>query len=370
MPKEKEPVRIRFKSISDGRKSIYLDIYVNGSRRYEFLKLYLLPETRANKKKNDETLALANAVRAKRIVEIQNGRFGFDADNKTLFFPYLAKFIESQKRKGLSYHTCMIYVRISSILRRFERRETFKVIEITPAWLNAFKTHLMHEKSTKTGAPLTKNTQFVYYSKLVAVINQAERDGIITRNPTKAVKSPSSEESERMFLTIDEVKKLASAYCKNDVVKRAFLFSCLTGLRRSDVCRICWVDVEDAESGTMVVFRQKKTNDVQYLYISKQARTLMGERATDNSVVFPIPSSQTANNIIKKWTESAGIKKHITFHCARHTFATMMLTLGNDIYTTSKLLGHKSIATTQVYAKIVDEKKRSAVDSIPDIICS
>lgn len=368
MAKDKDPVRIRYKTISDGRKSIYLDIYVNGSRRYEFLRLYLLPATRANKTKNDETMRLANAVKAKRIVEIQNGRFGFDADNKVMLYPYIQKMINDREQKGMSVNSVRVWKSLLVHLRRFERRDSFRLAEITPLWLSAFKTHLRREKNVKTGEILNINSQSIYYSKLVAVINQAERDGLITKNPTKSVQSPRMEETERMYLTIDEVKRISIAPCPNEGTKRAFLFSCLTGLRKSDVGRLRWKDVDDAGDGCMIVFRQQKTSDVEYMYISKQARKLMGDRGEDNCIVFPLVSDYCTNKHLKKWMESAGIKKHITFHCARHTFATMMLTLGNDIYTTSKLLGHKSITTTQIYAKIVDEKKRSAVDSIPDII--
>lgn len=367
--KEKEIVRIRYKQVSGGRKSIYLDIYVNGERRYEFLRLYLLGgSSRAEKEKDRETMRLANAVKARRIVEIQNGRFGFSCKNDDLTLLTAYEKMMQDKKKDNSSGSIRIWEGAFLQIKAFERRKSIKLIEITSAWLNAFKTHLRHVKSDVTGKCLSKNTQNAYFAKIVAVLNKAEQDGILKYNPAKAVKSVGNEESERQWLTIDEVRTLSRTPCKHDGVKRAFLFSCLTGLRRSDVIGMTWADVDDTDSGCMIVFRQQKTKDLEYMYISQQARQLMGERAGKADKVFTLPTGCYTNMIIKQWVDDAKITKHITFHCARHTFATMMLTLGNDLYTTSKLLGHRSIATTQIYAKIIDEKKRDAVNKIPDII--
>lgn len=369
MKNDKEVVRLRQKAVSEGRKSLYLDIYVKGTRRYEFLRLYLLPDTsRANKEKNRETMRLANAVKAKRIVEIQNGRFGFSqlGDDITLFTAF-EKMLEDRKKNG-SPGSIRIWKGALLQIRAFERRKNLLLTEITSTWLNSLKTHLRSVKSDVTGKALSKNTQNAYFAKVVSVLNKAERDGLITNNPAKAVKSVGNEESERMWLTIDEVRTLSQTPCSNASVRRAFLFSCLTGLRRSDVLKLRWADVEDSESGCLLRFRQQKTKEQEYMYISEQARQLLGERNEKGGELFRLPTGWHTNNVISQWVKDAGIDKHITFHCARHTFATMMLTLGTDLYTTSKLLGHRSISTTQIYARIVDEKKREAVERIPDIL--
>lgn len=358
----KEVVRIRYKEVSGGRKSIYLDIYINGKRSYEFLRLYLLPDTtRANKEKNRETMRLANAVKAKRIVEVQNGRFGFSSKDDSLTLVSAFESMMQGKTKSIR-----IWKGALLQIKAFEGRKQTKIVNISVAWLNAFKTHLRTVKSKATGKALSKNTQNNYFAKVMAVLAKAESDGVMEKNPGRQVKGIGNAESERMFLTIDEVKLLSKTPCIRDDIKRAFLFSCLTGLRRSDVSQLEWSDVDDTESGCMIVFRQQKTKELEYMYISEQARQLMGERGSGK--VFSLLVVSNTNNVLEKWVKSAGIDKHITFHCARHTFATMMLTLGTDIYTTSKLLGHRSVSTTQIYARIVDEKKREAVDRIPDIL--
>lgn len=171
-----------------------------------------------------------------------------------------------------------------------------------------------------------------------------------------------------MYLTIDEVKKLAQTECEYPNIKRAFLFSCLTGLRRSDVLRLKWGDIHKQDDYTRIIFTQKKTGGLEYLDISAQAAELLGERGKPNECVFTdIHSPSCTNEAIKRWVLRAGINKEITFHCARHTFAVMMLDLGTDIYTVSKLLGHRELSTTQRYAKVLDKNKQKAVSKIPDI---
>ncbi|MEF2792845.1 MAG: site-specific integrase, partial [Alistipes dispar] len=112
----------------------------------------------------------------------------------------------------------------------------------------------------------------------------------------------------------------------------------------------------------------KKTSGQEYLDIPPQAAELMGERGKDAEHIFPdIHSPSCTNETIKRWVLRAGIHKDITFHCGRHTFAVMMLDLGTDIYTVSKLLGHRELSTTQIYAKVLDKNKQAAVAKIPDI---
>ena len=172
-----------------------------------------------------------------------------------------------------------------------------------------------------------------------------------------------------MYLTIDEVKRLAQVDCEYPQIKAAFLFSCLTGLRRSDVLRITWGDVYEQGEFTRLIFKQKKTKGQEYLDITQEARVLMGERGKPNEHPFrDIHSPSCTNKAIQEWVLRAGIDKKITFHCARHTFATMMLDIGTDLYVVSKLLGHREIGTTQIYARVMDKNKQAAVASIPSIL--
>lgn len=355
-----EPVKLRKRKTRTGLYSLYLDTYVGGKRTYEYLRLYLVPErTREDKRKNKETIQLAEAIRAKRVIEYHEGRYGFDTSeqDKVLLFDYFEAQMERQKRK-----TAYCWGGSLQYIKRYERRRDITFAEVTPEWVKGFKDYI-------EGQELSQNSKAIYFDKLRACINKAYREGIITDNPLKRVGSIKHEESKREYLTIDEVQRLAETECEHDIVKRAFLFSCLTGLRRSDIEQLQWGDVHKEGDYTRIIFRQQKTGGQEYLDITHEARELMGEERGAEELVFDkLPYPTATNTIIKVWTARAGIRKHITFHSARHTFATMMLTLGTDLYTVSKLLGHKDIKTTEIYAKIVDKGKQEAVARIPSIL--
>lgn len=379
--KIKEPVRLRRKTLTNGNVSLYLAINTGAGRReYEFLRLYLIPEkTKADKLRNRETLALANSIKAQRIVDIQNGAHGFKSDFKeqTLFFDYYQALTEKRKKretKGNSsnWASCLRH------MRKYEPRRNITFAGITPQWVQGFKDYLEDEaeafgcdhRKRKDRHPLSQNSKQSYFNKLRACLRQAYEDGIIRQNPMRGILGFSSQEGMRQYLSLDEVKAMAAADCNYPEVKRAFLFSCLTGLRRSDIVKLTWGEVTQLGGRTRLVFRQKKTGGQEYLDITPQAADLIGERGNakgDDKVFGNILNPSDTNDNLRIWALRAGVDKHISFHCGRHTFAVLMLTLGTDIYTVSKLLGHRELKTTQIYAKIVDEKKQEAVDNIPPI---
>lgn len=179
------------------------------------------------------------------------------------------------------------------------------------------------------------------------------------------VKNISYEESQREYLTLEELNQLASTPCESDILRRGALFSALTGLRHCDIKQLKWRDVVKDEGHYRLLFTQQKTKGVEYMPISDQAYLLCGERGDADRLVFEgLQDPSWINRPVKKWIEASGITKHITFHCFRHTYATLQLTNGTDIYTVSKMLGHRKVTTTQIYAKIVDEKKEAAADAI------
>lgn len=153
--------------------------------------------------------------------------------------------------------------------------------------------------------------------------------------------------------------------CDSEILKRAALFSALTGLRHSDIKQLKWRDIVKDKEHYQLHFTQQKTKGVEYMPISDQAYSLCGERGDADRLVFEgLQDPSWINRPVKRWIEASGITKHITFHCFRHTYATLQLTNGTDIYTVSKMLGHKKVTTTQIYAKIVDAKKDAAADAI------
>lgn len=359
MKTQKEPVRLRTKKLANGSESIYLDIYINGRREYEFLKLYLVAEkTRADKERNAEVWRLANAVKSKRIVDIQNEAFGFQRSTvKVKMLDYFDTMAGRKKNES----TFRSWRAVRYHLVRFLKGRDVFVSDVTEKMCLDFRDYLVD-------LPLSTNTKFNYFSIFRSFVLQAYKDKLIRENPLLTVKRTEKEESKRMFLTLEELKKLADTPCSVPNVKRAFLFSALTGLRCSDVKAIRWKDVFLFGEYTRIMFRQKKTKGQEYLDISPQAAELMGERGKDDDFIFVFSTKgNLVNKMLEKWCSAAGISKHITFHCARHSFAVMMLDLGTDIYTVSKLLGHRELSTTQIYAKILDKNKQEAVKKIPSI---
>jgi integrase len=374
---KKERVNLRKRKMPSGNTSLYLDVFIKGERKYEYLKLYLVPEhTRADKEKNRQTMQLAEAIRAKRTVEIQNNEYGFKSAyaEETLFFDYYKAMCEKRlgsKGNWGNWSSCLKH------LEKYERNHRITFAQITPKWVEGFKNYLENKacawendsRERVKDRPLSRNSKLSYFNKLRACLNQAFDDRIIAHNPIRGIEGFKAEEGTRMYLTLDEVKKLSQTECEYPKIKRAFLFSCLTGLRRSDILKLTWGEVHQQGDFTRIIFRQKKTGGQEYLDITQQAAELMGDRGNPNDYIFTdIYSPTCTNEAIKRWVLRAGIHKEITFHCARHTFAVLMLDLGTDIYTVSKLLGHRELSTTQIYAKVLDKKKQEAVAMIPKII--
>lgn len=373
--KTRETVYLRQRARKNGNIALYLDICRDGKRTNEYLKLYLVPElTRQDKLKNKETLKLAEAMRAKRIVEIQSKDFGIDlaSHEDALFFALMRRIIDRKDgTTKTSWLNCL------SHLLKYEPNEQITFKEITPMWVRGFRDYLDTKamqwsidsrKHNVDPKPISQGTKALMFQKLCTVFNVAMREGIIRLNPTVGVERFKEPESDREFLTIDELRRLRNTPPPDMELARAFFFSCLTGLRWSDIVKLKWSEVQSLGTGTRIVFKQQKTGGLEYLDLNDQAADMIGTRGKPDDLVFPaLGPIQSARISIAAWVRSAGINKHITFHCARHTFAVMMLDLGVDIYTVSKLLGHRSIETTQVYAKILDKNKKAAVDRIPKI---
>ena len=387
--KLKEPVRIRFKQLSNGNQSIYLEYYtgdvirkenyVGGKRKYEFLKLYLIPErTREDKVKNEVTLALAKAIQSKRIVEVQNDAHGFQNTNKSRvnLLDYLENIGKQSAEQGSRNYARTVLNTVRAL--KLFRGDYIAFRDVDKEFLSEFTDYLRQMPKAskygvlKAGGRLSNNSVVSYYGTLRTAINRAYKEGIITVNPTKEFDFASKvrqEPSRREYLTLDELKTLINTECRHEIVKRAFLFSCLCGLRVSDIRKLRWCDLQRSGGRVRIEITMQKTKEPLYLPISDEALKWLPERgeANDSDFIFPLTHEGTVNDTLQHWAKVAGITKHISFHVARHTHATMMLTLGADLYTVSKLLGHKNIATTQIYAKIVDKKKEEAIGLIPNL---
>ncbi len=349
---------------------MYLDYYSKGKRKYEYLDLYLIPEpekgrlTKEQKEENRKNLALAEAIRSKRHLEIQNGIYGFQDREKVKgsFVRYVERLIEKKDTSEGNYGNW------DSMFKHLKKYVKTDVVfeQLNKDWLEGFKIYLAKEARTPANKPLAQNSQSAYYNKIRAALKQAVKDGILQKNPANEVASVKPGEAERSFLTYDELQAMVKADCDFPLLKSAFLFSALTGLRWSDIEKLTWAEVQQSkELGNYIRFRQKKTKDVETLPVSEQAIQLLGDRGKATERVFDgLKYSAWYNLKLAQWAMRAGVTKHITFHSARHSYATLQLTLGTDIYTVSKMLGHKNLKTTQVYTKVIDQKKQEAATKI------
>ena len=371
----KEPIKLRVKHLANGNKSIYLDMYMNGKRKYEFLKLYIIPEyNKSDRVRNSETLKLANAIKAQRIIELQNQSHGFKI-NKTSHIK-LTDYIQSvaEKKSENEVRKTVLHAVVYH-LRRYNPND-IQLSRIDKDYILGFLDYLKTAKQTHTKKEklLHVNTQVYYYKMLRYCLNYAVSEELISANPMNKIKNeekPHKHRTEREYLTIDELRKLAQTPFYNGLLKKAFLFSCFCGLRHSDIIALTWGDIEMDDDGNFRLYIiQKKTKEAISLPLSQEAIKQLPKRedAKEDDIIFKkLITLGRTNEILPKWAEQAGIKKHITFHTARHTHATMLLTLGVDLYTVSKLLGHTNIQTTQIYAKLVDESKKKGIDLIPNI---
>ena len=239
--------------------------------------------------------------------------------------------------------------------------------DVDERFCDEFRDYLLNTNSLRTGlSKLSHNSAVSYYSKFLSALRLACRDGLLPAVLSDRVDPISEVEVQRNYLTMDELNRLALTRCSDELLKRAALFSCLTGIRFCDIEKMTWSEVDRVDGqGWVVRFTQRKTGGVETMPVSDQAAGFMGERRGPGDRVFDgLNYSAASNRVLARWIRSAGITKKITFHCFRHTFATLQLSLGTDIYTVSKMLGHRDLKTTQVYARIIDQTKREAAERI------
>lgn len=351
--KAKGQVRLRKRKMKGGGWSLYLDIYQGGMRRYEYLHIYLeeerVPQDRAA---NAEKLRLAEAVRSRRNIELQRLGMGMPMPSERTVRAFLEDFLESVR--GRREGTREVW---GCWVRQVCRWKGADVMlkDVGDEWWRRYCEYVR-------GRNLAPATEHYYLSRMRSVLNRAEGAGELGRNPSKNVRIPSIRRGERVYLTAEELRRMRADSGAEGEIGRAFLFGCFTGLRYSDIKALRWEDVQDGRVAKRIV----KTGRFEYLDINSQAEALLGERG--EGPVFGLDvHTKTVERYLRKWAESSGVGKHITFHTSRHTFAVLMLSAGVDIYTLSRLLGHSSVTTTQIYADIVDARRREAVELFPRI---
>ena len=325
-------------------------------------------------KTDRESCIFADNVRNIRQHEYDNAELYSETDQKMAekkareqanFIDYFGKLIAIRHKKS-SKSIIINWNRVHELLKIYTDYMPLPFSQIDLRQIERFKTFMLTapQGGGKSGT-VSRNTAATYFSIFKAALHQAFIDGYLDIDLPAKVKGIPDEESRREHLTIEELNLLAAAPCEYPTLKRAALFSALTGLRHCDIQKMTWSEISKEGNHYRINFTQKKTKGVEYMPISEQAYLICGEPAEPDKLVFEgLQDPSWINRPVRVWVEAAGIKKHITFHCFRHSFATNQLTEGTDIYTVSKMLGHTNVRTTQIYTKVVDSKKEQAADLI------
>ena len=294
---DKEPVTIRFKELANGNKSIYLDIYINGKRQYEFLKLYLLPEVGRNKvatrQKNSETMEIANIIKAKRVIEIKEGIAGIKTcKSKMTLDAWIDVYKKYKLKNTQSPKNIEMHIYATKLQLEKYKGTMIKLCDIDTKYCIGFIDHLNKSKRKYTGTPLSNNTKKLYYAYFNDMLNRAVKEGLISKNPFLEIDSkdkPKYRDSERSYLELDEVKILAQTECVNDDTKRAFMFSCFCGLRISDIRTLKWENIKttldnDGRETLHLSLTQQKTSSTVSYALPHEAVKWMPQK-TDNPLI-------------------------------------------------------------------------------------
>lgn len=365
-------VSLREKPIKEGvKKSLYLDFYpplinpqTGKQSRREFLGIHVWanPRTKEQRAENKEKMDEANRIRSRREVEANEGKADFLTKRAD---PDFLEFFVSEIRKRRNKGSRASYDIVLGHLMKYcniKGDEHLPVSRISRGFCERFRDYLA-TLETSNGKQLSANTAHDYFVKFRTIVHAAYKGELIERDFASMVDNVKQIPAEREFLTREEVQRLIGTPCVDPLLKRAALFSIYTGLRISDIRKLAWGDVRQDGGEYYLQYRQQKTSKAEILPVSPEAVPLLGERAADEARPFD-GLKTTLKPYIDSWMLAAGITKRVTFHCFRHTYATLQISAGTGIYTVSKMLGHSRVETTQIYAKMVDEQRKKAANAI------
>lgn len=338
------------KEVSERNKPFkyQLDYMLDGKRIRETISEVIFYPT-DSKEERKQKERIIKQITAKLEIELGNAKNGLVSRQlqKANFIEYFEKLAKKKKP-----NTKTAWDNTLKHLKEFQGKK-ISFENITVNWIEKFLTHLKKD--------LSNNSVTTYFNKINAALNQAVKEKIIIENPIRYINKPKKEETEIVFLTKDEIQKIINTDFFDQEAKNAFLFSCYTGLRVSDIKALKWSHIKNDQ----IQLTQTKTKNAVYIPLNQNALKIIDRQKHNTEFVFELSEHMSSiNRTVKKLFDKAEINKKVHFHCARHTFATLLVTSGVNIFTISKLMGHKDIKSTLVYAKVIDEEKEKAVNSM------
>lgn len=372
--------------MSDGRESLFLDYYLGykmvynedkdrevakKERKREALKLYLwqAPRTPLERQQNKETLQLAKEIRHEREQELKEGKLGYRLKAKEInFFDFIQTYYDEYTKGDKRM--------IKAAQKRFTDfitleyplyKNNISPEKITPDMMEHFVEYL--QSISKGEGALT------HWKRWKKIIKAAVKKDVLRKNPCEDIVCKADEEAlKKDILSIEEMQQLINTTYQgqNPETRRAFIFTLYTGIRFCDIKDLKFSNVD--YSNKVLTFNQKKTqghSSKSYVSIplNDGLLSLIGTASTDNpeEKIFKLPSQEMCLKALRHWTAKAGITKHITWHCGRHSFAVNILNNGANIKTVASLLGHSSIQHTEKYTRAVDSLKQAAINSLPEL---
>ncbi len=395
--------KLEQRRMSDGRISLYLEYYLGSKREiitdeygdpvlYESGKmkgtpkmkvthirrkenlagLYLIASARTpfDKAHNEEVLARAEAIQFEREQELLNDIEGYRLKKRAK--TNLLEFFDTAIDQATVIDKKVLRCALQSF-RNFLKEdyphftEHIEAKHINKVMMEQFLEYLKHYH---TGQGVES-----YFKRFRRILNYAVEQGELHKNPCTGIKCGSkSDILVKDILSPEELQQLFSTHYtgENPEIRRAFAMTCLSGIRWCDIVNLTYSGVD--YSNRLLKFRQQKTKDDSNnsgvdMPLNDTLLSLIGTKPKDakDDYIFHLPSHTMCLKALKRWTAKAGIEKHITWHCGRHSFATMVLTKGANIKVVSSLLGHSSLKYTEIYVRAVDEAKREALDTLPTI---
>lgn len=365
-------VHLRKKKISNGMMSLYLDYFppVKTSdgklTRREFLKKYVYekPKSKEEKQFNSETLIFAEGIKLERERQLmfEENNVISKYDNNMNFIDLIQNIADESNRSSGDYGAwkgCIKYVKECF-------GDNLRMGDLSDHNCTKFREFLLSTNriGIKQKLKLKNNTAATYFIKFRIAVKKAHSSNLIKNDPLIHVKSIKEIETKREFLTQEELQLLAKTEIESELVKKAVLFSVLTGLSWSDIKTLKWGDIQKTNDGYFIHDFRNKTLNVNVHEINQKSVDILGEKGMPNEVIFLNLNYHYCKRKLEEWLLNAGIYKKITFHNLRHTYATLLLNNGVDIYTVSKMLNHTSLKSTMVYAKVLSETKRKACNLI------
>jgi len=369
-------VNLRWKKNKDGSQTAYLDIYNKGNRRKKYIGIKIDKGDTDKKEKK----ILAESIRTKFHNNILTSTYDIVTDDKqeSDFLQYYFAFLSKYKKAGIrkyvaAYEKFLLYLKEEGHIKKIiphdpdELRYKFSSVgptdrfsfrQLTPVICQGYKDYLYDvELSGLKGV-----TPFDYFTRFKVVTNKAYEEEYLRKKVTSKVDIKKPENILRkQVLTIDDLKKLMGTACTHSEVRRAFIFACFTGLGEKEIKALKWKDVLDNR-----LTSQRAKNDRQVTsHLSETAIAVLGEHGPPNQKIFKLPSDVTITKHLRRWIENAGIQKHITFYCGRHTFAVLNVESGTNLKVISDLMGHSSTKHTIKYLNYLNAEKDKATANLP-----